>query len=72
MQEDALSALDWQLLAQIRNFLRSFYDATKACEGQAATIDRVLPIMDFLLEKYEQGTETFQDNRFMLASIDAG
>lgn len=27
--------------------------------------------MDFLLEKYEQGIEKFQDNRFMLASIDA-
>ena len=72
MQDDALSALDWRLLAQIRDFLRAFYDATKACEGQTATIDRVLPIMDFLLEKYEQGAEEFQDNRFMLASIHAG
>ena len=71
MQDDTLSAFDWQLLPQIRDFLQAFYEATKAFEGQTATIDRVLPTRDFLLEKYEQDAEEFQDNRFMFASIDA-
>lgn len=72
LEDDALSAMDWRFLAQIWDFLQAFYDVTKACEGQTATINQGLPIMDFLLEKYKQGAEEFQDNRFMLASIDAG
>ncbi len=72
MQDDALSALDWRLLPQIRDFLQAFYDATKVCEAQTATIDRILLIIDFLLEKYEQDAEEFQDNKFMLESIHAG
>ena len=72
MQDDALSALDWQLLAQIQNFLQSCYNTTKTYKGQATTIDRVLPIMDFLLKKFKQSTETFQYNRFILLSIYTG
>lgn len=54
-----MSALDLRLLAQIWDFLQAFYDATKTYEKQTATIDQVLPIMDFLLKKYEQGAEEF-------------
>ena len=32
----------------------------------------VLPIMDFLLEKYEETAETFRDDLFMVVSIEAG
>ena len=48
------------LLAQIRGFLWAFYDATKACKGQTATIDRILSIMDFLLKIYEQALKIFR------------
>ena len=39
LEDDALSAMDWRFLAQIWDFLQAFYDVTKACEGQTATID---------------------------------
>lgn len=57
--DDALSATDWRTLGQIRGFLQGFYEATKACEGRDASLDMVLPIMDFLLEKCEKAAETF-------------
>lgn len=64
--------MDWHLFAQIWNFLQAFYNVIKACEKQTVTIDWVLPIIKFLLEKYEQNAEKFQDNRFILASINTG
>lgn len=67
-----MSANDWRTLSRIRGILQKFYDATKACEGRQATLDMVLPIMDFLLEKYEDAAETFQDDLFMVVSIEAG
>lgn len=67
-----MSATDWHTIGRIRGILQMFYDATKACEGRQATLDMVLPIMDFLLEKYEETAETFRDDLFMVVSIEAG
>ena len=53
----------------IRNFLKAFYDTTKASEGRDATIDHILLIMDFLLERYETAAKTFQDDQFMAACM---
>jgi hypothetical protein len=51
--DDLLSEKDWQDLQKLHDFLLFFHDATAATEGHAATIDRVLPTMDFLLEQFE-------------------
>ena len=56
----------------IRDFLSSFYDATKATEGRQSTIDGVLPAMDFLLERFEEGIRDFHNDEHMSACIDAG
>jgi hypothetical protein len=63
---------DWVELGKICNFLKSFADATKATEGHAHTIDRTLPIMDFLLGKFEAAKIEYAEDPFMAPCIDAG
>ena len=48
--DDLLLERDWQDLQKLQDFLLFFYDTTLATEGYNATIDQVLPTMDFLLE----------------------
>jgi hypothetical protein len=69
---DRLLATDWEDLTHIQSFLRYFFDATKATEGRTATIERILPAMDFLLEKFEDGKALYKDNPFIGPCINSG
>ena len=60
------------MLNSIRDFLLPFHDATKASEGRSATLDRVLPTMDFLLEVFEEGLGRYEPGTYMRASIQTG
>lgn len=72
VSNDMLSAADWQTLTQIRDFLKNFHDVTKHTEGRKATINRVLPTLDFLLDKFEEGAGRFNNDDFLAVSMDAG
>ncbi|OWT42457.1 hypothetical protein VFPPC_18512 [Pochonia chlamydosporia 170] len=69
---DSLSEQDWVELRKVCNFLKSFADATKATEGHAHTIDRTLPIMDFLLSKFEAARIEYGNDAFMAPCVEAG
>jgi hypothetical protein len=56
---DLLSEKDWQDPQKLQDFLLFFHDATLATEGHDATIDMVLPTMDFLLEQFESAKCTY-------------
>ena len=43
LQDDLLLFHDWKILADIREFLRAFYDATKATESSQHSVARVIP-----------------------------
>jgi len=49
LDNDYLSPQDWAQLRTILDFLKPFYRATKATEGDTTTIDRILFIMDVLV-----------------------
>jgi hypothetical protein len=49
-----------------------FYDATVATEGHTATIDKVLPTIDFLLEQFETAKETYANDLFMGPCCNSG
>lgn len=72
LADDVLTSDDWKLLTYIRNFLQGFFDATKATEGRHATLDRVLPTMDFLIDRFEKAANQFAQHPFMRESIEAG
>lgn len=50
-----LTADDWEQLIKLHEFLKALNDATKFLEGPQATLERVLPTMEFVLEHSEQG-----------------
>ena len=70
--DDLLSEKDWQDLLKLQDFLLFFYDTTLATEGRSATIDKVLPTMDFLLEQFETAKCTYADDHFMSPCCNAG
>lgn len=72
LTEDILLPNDWSTLKLIRDFLKGFLEATKFSEGREATIDRVLPTMDFLLAKFENASEEYTSNEYLSVCIDAG
>ena len=69
---DRLLTTDWEDLTHVQSFLRYFFDATKATEGRTATIERILPAMDFLLEKFEDGKALYKENPFIGPCINSG
>ena len=72
LTEDQLSEADWDNLQKIRDFLQCFEDATLATEGKAATLEKVLPTMDFLLEQFEEGKARYVNDRYMLPCCNSG
>jgi hypothetical protein len=50
-----LTDTDWDHLTKLHEFLKALNDAVKFLEGPQATLERVLPTMEFILEHFEQG-----------------
>lgn len=56
LPKDNLTPQDWQMLRLISEFLAPFEKATRKLEGDNATLDRVLPTMDVLIEHMDRAT----------------
>lgn len=69
LKNDVISAEDWIVLARIRDFLQGFHNATKMTESLGATLDRVLPTMDFLIERFENTAAEFAEHDVLRESI---
>lgn len=69
---DQLSDEDWELLREIQTFLQSITETTKALESNSATLDNVLPAMDFILSKFEAGKAQFKDHPQLSAMFNSG
>jgi len=54
LQKDCLNPQDWQLLRIISDFLAPFEKATLKLQGDDATLDKVLPTMDILIEHMDR------------------
>jgi hypothetical protein len=72
LSDDILTASDWRTLTSMRDFLQPFFQVTKYTEGRHATINKVLPSLDFLLIRYELGAVSHTADDFMKLAIDAG
>jgi hypothetical protein len=58
---DELAEEEWELLGYIQEFLESIAQTTKALESNSSTLDVVLPAIDFILGKFEDGKAKFKD-----------
>ena len=52
-KEDILNITDWKALKDIRDFLQPFKRVIKEIEGDKATLNKVLFIMDFMVEYFK-------------------
>lgn len=71
---DRLTDAEWTVLAKIRDFLQPFKDTTMATQGRTATLEYVLPSMDFLLQHFEDAKTTAIGDKIliMVACIEPG
>jgi hypothetical protein len=65
---------EWKDIKKLIKFLEFYRNTTQACEGRFATIDVILPTMDFLLEQLEAGWKDliYKHDPFMHPAIKAG
>jgi hypothetical protein len=50
LNDDKLSQGEWEQLKFLITSLKAFSDCTQASEGRFATVEKMLPTMNFLLE----------------------
>jgi hypothetical protein len=72
IEGDMLTSDEWTVLEVIRDFLEAFRDATKGLESYNATLDRVLPSMDILLDEFEEKKEKYLDNDILGPMFNSG
>ncbi|EXU94461.1 hAT family dimerization domain protein, partial [Metarhizium robertsii] len=68
-QEDCLTHDEWRELFNYKNFLLPFWQATKAAEGDRASLQSVQLSMDYLADHYAKATEFYKDNASTKARI---
>ena len=71
LEAEALTASEWEHLANLTEFLYPFRSVTKANEGLLDTIDRMLPAFEFLLGHLERSRQDYAGNQWMSIRIDA-
>jgi hypothetical protein len=71
LKKDTLMHQDWQLLTDISVFLEPLNDATLVTEGYDHGVNRVIPSIDFLFQRLEEGVERNWASPQMHISINA-
>jgi hypothetical protein len=71
MQADSLSSEDWVVLTNIHHFLRLFHQVTLETEGHAATRERVLSTIEFLLEQLEISKLQYSSDAYIRPCINS-
>ena len=69
LRQDFLSLEDWAILRLTRTFLTPFYRATKATEGDQATIDHILLNMDILVQHFKESLLLLKQYPFLIQQI---
>ena len=69
LQDDYLSPQDWEQLRIMLSLLQPFFRATKATEGDSATIDQVLFTMDILVQHYKKSLKMYKSDTFLHSCI---
>lgn len=70
-ESDVLHPHDFAQLDKIKLLLQALEDTIKYNQSHDATLDRVLPTMDFILEHFEKGKELYKDDPFLSPSCNS-
>lgn len=73
LEDDQLTEEEWEDLEKLMEFLEAYSHAAMSTQGHFATVDKVLPTMEFLLGVLERGKNMYaEDMRFMGPCTKAG
>jgi len=69
---DKLTKEEWELLGYIQEFLELITQTTKALKSNSSILDIVLPVIDFILGKFEEGKAKFKDHLSLSKMFNSG
>jgi len=69
---DKLTKEEWELLGYIQEFLELITQTTKALKSNSSILDIVLPVIDFILGKFEEGKAKFKDHPLLSKMFNSG
>jgi hypothetical protein len=69
---DRLTLEEWKTLEKVKTFLEKLKEATKALESRHSTLNDVLPCMDFILGKFEDGKAMHKSDAIMAPMFNSG
>ena len=72
LANDKLEEEDWAILKEIHEFLDTLLQITLALEAHHSTLDTVLPIMDFVLEQFENFKERHRNHPILAPIFNSG
>ncbi len=61
-KKDILNAADWKALENIRDFLQPFKRVIKEIEGNKATLNKVLFMIDFIVQYFKRSLKKYAIN----------
>jgi hAT family protein len=67
--EDKLERDEWDYLKKVCDFLADFSEVTLASEGRGASLELVLPQMDFLLTQTEKARDMYEGDPMMRVGV---
>ena len=70
--DDMLSEEDWAVLCNMHTFLKELRATTLDLECAAATLDSVLPAMDYILNQFEQHKQTYRHHPVLAPMFNSG
>jgi len=72
MMDDILTEEDWQVLTEVKAFLKKIEAATKALEGSNSCVDLTLPNFEYILKVFETAKILNADNPLIASMINSG
>ncbi len=69
LSEDKLEHNEWDYLKKVCDFLADFSEVTLASEGRGASLELVLPQMDFLLTQTEKARDMYKEDPMMRVGV---
>lgn len=72
LEEERLTKTDWKLLDKVQKILEAFRHATKTTEGANATLSKVLPSIDYLLDVYQKALGENKNDLILTSMVRVG
>ena len=71
-EDDILDESEWQVLANIKEFLDKIKQATRVLESSNQCLNLVLPVMDYVLRQFESARAKYTSDPILAPMLQSG